>query len=366
MRGYYIVYNPLSEVNDSGVWKKIKAQIQTLNNAGLETTLLNCSCSKSNLFHKIQRKLNPCYFVNNISEEFFSGDFYFIRYSLSSIPFVGLLKKIRRYCKGKIIIEIPTYPYYGEFKGGLIQISLLIDKILSRQLKKYVDRIATYSAHKIIFNISAMQIVNGIDCSLIPVKRKTNRENNSLHFVAVAAFANWHGYDRLLEGLNNYYKQDLSINIYIHFVGVGPESEAYRNLVQEYDLSKYVVFHGLLFNEKLTEIFNMADIAICSLGCHRIGITMGSFLKSREYLSRGMPMISSTKIDILPGDYKYCLYVPEDESPIDIQSIVQFYCDLLNEENISEISLEIRRFAEKYCDISGTMKPVIDYLAKDL
>jgi glycosyltransferase involved in cell wall biosynthesis len=277
---------------------------------------------------------------------------------------MGLIKKIKQYGKGKIIIEIPTYPYYKEFKSGLPQITLLIDKILSKGLKKHVDRITTYSKHETIFNIPTIQILNGVECSLIPIKTITIRDDKELNLIAVANFYKWHGYERLIEGLHNHYKQELSQKVRLHFVGDGPEFNLYKNLIMQYNLSQYVTFHGILSGEKLTEVFDKVDIAINSLGSHRIGIHLSSALKSREYLARGMPMVSSTKIDILPEGFKYCLYVPEDESPIDIQTMVEFYQSLLAVKSISEVSYEIRRFAENNCDMSITMKPVIDYLSR--
>ena len=107
-------------------------------------------------------------------------------------------------------------------------------------------------------------------------------------------------------------------------------------------------------------MFNQADVAVCSLGCHRIGIFLGSFLKSREYIARGLPMISSTKIDILPNDYQYIQYVSEDDSPIDINAVINFYDRLIRRENRELRIKNIRSFAENNCDMHITMQSVID------
>lgn len=363
MKGYYIILYPISEISDSGIWKKIQSQIRIFNNAGLETKLLDCSCNTTNLFGKIKKRIYPYCYTKSLPDDFYFYDFYYIRYGYSNIPFIELLKKIKQHGRGKIIIEIPTYPYYKEFEKGLQLITLLLDKIFNKQLKKYVDRITTYSKHEVIFNIPTIQISNGVECSMIPVNKKMICEDNSINLVGVSSFAIWHGYDRLISGLYNYNKQGLFQKVYIHLVGDGPELNTYKKIVQQYGLSEYVIFHGLLFKGELTEIFNKSDIAICSLGGHRKGLYLSSELKSREYLARGMPMISSTKIDVLPDEFKYCLYVPEDESPINIQTVIQFYNNLVVQKNIFDISREIRQFAENYCDMSKTMKPVINYLS---
>ncbi len=75
-----------------------------------------------------------------------------------------------------------------------------------------------------------------------------------------------------------------------------------------------------------------------------------------------MPIISSTLIDVLPENFKYCYYVPEDDSPIDINEIVKFYEYIYKNENIEDVRKNIREFAEKNIDINVTMEPVIKYI----
>ena len=123
------------------------------------------------------------------------------------------------------------------------------------------------------------------------------------------------------------------------------------------------MFYGKCHGDKLTQIFNTADIAISSLGNHRKKLFLSSELKSREYLARALPIVSSTKIDIIPNGFKYCLYVPENESDVDIQVLINFYCDLGNDYEKTKV--EIRKFAESYCSMEYGMRSVIEYFAKD-
>ena len=112
------------------------------------------------------------------------------------------------------------------------------------------------------------------------------------------------------------------------FSDILSQLEKYKSLVKKYCLENQVYFYGALSGDELTSVFDRGDIAVSSLGCHRIGIYEGSFLKSREYLCRGLPMITSTKIDILSDDFEYCFRVPEDDSFIDIEKIVDYVNDL--------------------------------------
>lgn len=364
MTGYYVLLYPLSDF-ESGVYNKIQAQVKAFNAAGLETKILTCNCYARNYFSKIIKAFSPSSIVRTISNNFFSNDFYYFRYSGADIiPLLGLLKKIKQYKRNKVIFEIPTYPSLKEGQSGFSKIRRLINRIFIGQLKKYVDIITTFSVDDVIFGIRTIKIINGIDISKIPIIKKAISKVAPLNLIAVANYHKWHGYDRLLEGLKKYYEQRNILKIHLHFVGNGAELDFYKKLVSEYELSEYVIFYGILLGEELDNVYNKTDIAVSSLGSHRINIHLTSALKSKEYLARGIPMVSSTKIDVLPDGFKYCLYVPENDSPIDIQSVVQFYFDLLEKKDISYITHDIRRFAEKHCDMSITMMPVINYICQ--
>ena len=90
-------------------------------------------------------------------------------------------------------------------------------------------------------------------------------------------------------------------------------------------------------------------------------IYLSSELKSREYLCRGLPIISSTKIDIIPNNFKYIFKVPEDNSNIDINSVIKFVQNIYVNDKIKQnstvqlVSSEIRQFAEKNCSMEIAM-----------
>lgn len=361
-----------AEKKQNGVLKKIIGQIKVFNDAGFKVDLLNVSENKGNylskffysLFYKNQYLLNNYDAVENI-------DFVYVRhFSPVNRGCLGLLSYLKKNgCK--IIYEIPTYPYDGEHKGFKGFVFLGIDKIFRKKLRRYVDCIVTYSQDNTIFDIKTVKIVNGIDCSTIsPVDVTEYRQDidripteAAIRLIAVAQFAKWHGYDRLIEGLYEYYKNNPKKKVFLDFVGDGSVLSQYQEMVNKYGVAQYVVFHGVLTGAALSAVFNQADVAVCSLGCHRIGIFLGSFLKSREYIARGLPMISSTKIDILPNDYQYIQYVSEDDSPIDINAVINFYDRLIRREDRELRIKNIRSFAENNCDMHITMQSVIDNIS---
>jgi len=346
----------------SGVIKKIFNQVSSLN---IETKF---SCKPfilpkpnnrillyfSYLFFNIYKNIT-------ITQNIY--DFIYIRRIIPvNYSFIKLLKIIKmKNNKCKIIYEIPTYPYDMEHYTVILKTLLIIDKIFRVFLKKYINKIITFTNDDYIFGVPTIKIKNGICCSDIQI-RTVQTISQYLNLIVVAQFAPWHGYDRLINGLNNYYENGSSEKVYIHFIGNGQELNKYKEMVHKYNLSEYIIFHGPLFGKQLTDMFNNSDIAICGLGGHRKSIYLSSELKSREYLARGIPMISSTKIDILPDDFIYCLYVPSDDSPININNVICYYQDLISKHTLQEITTNIREFAENNCDISKTMKPVIEYL----
>jgi glycosyltransferase involved in cell wall biosynthesis len=243
-------------------------------------------------------------------------------------------------------------------------INLLFDKILRNKLKKYVDRIVSYSSDKTIFGVPVISIQNGIDCSEVPL-RSTDDHGQTITLVAVAKFSKWHGYDRLIHGLHLYYQKDDAVNIIVYFVGNGDELDNLTEMTRRFNLSDHVHFTGFLSGKELDDVCGVADLGICSLGDHRRNLFVTSELKSREYLARGIPMVSSSKIDIIPDDYPYCLYVSEDDTPIDIKKIVEFYNYLSSGHTKNEITTAMRQFAETYCDMSVVMAPIINYLTEN-
>lgn len=367
MKGIYI-YHDLQNAHASkqvvGVLKKINTQYE----------LFKSSITEDFVLLNLKRNYNNNSFLRFFAYIFLQNAFDITALKKDSFDFVYIrrinpncrsvlcmlknLKKNNKNCK--IVYEIPTYPYDFEHKGTKGKIQLIIDKLFRNKLHKYVDRIVTLTEDKEIFCCPTLQITNGVDVKSIPVSKKKTFDSNNISLIAVAQFAFWHGYERVIEGLHNYYDKGGMVNVTLHLVGNGPELEKYRQLVSIFHLENNVIFHGALYGEQLNEVFDVADIALCSLACHKINIYIASELKSREYLCRGLPIVTSTKIDIINKDFKYALHIPEDDSAVNIVDIVDFACKLY-ESSRSLVTSEIRTFAEENCDMESAMKDVIAF-----
>jgi glycosyltransferase involved in cell wall biosynthesis len=177
--------------------------------------------------------------------------------------------------------------------------------------------------------------------------------------IGVAEVHPWHGFDRLIKGLGEYYRQQPVANsnkpdVFFHVVGGVSESmmHDFQTIIHEYNIEQYVVFHGKLFGDELTAVFNQCQFAIGSLARHRSGITRIKTLKNREYAARGIPFIYSEE-DSDFDQQPYVLKAPADDSPVEICQILDF----LNRSSMSpdDIRRTVSLLAWKY-----QMKRVID------
>ena len=299
------------ERNSIGVYKKIEIQKSVFKKFNISTKYIDISSNKGKLAEKICIRLpffgvpgswKKVMEVNNI-------DVVYIRYMIANYQMIKSLKKIKKNNpKVKILIEIPTYPYENERLNKLASKPLLWkDKFNRKKLVKYVNRIVTYSNDKYIFGIPTINISNGVDLNKVK-QRETNCNNDEINIIAVALFAKWHGYDRAIEGLKNSYngKSGLKKIVRLHLVGNGEEIKRYKEMVSSYNLSDYVKFYGRLDGELLDEIYNKCDIGLDAMGRHRSGVYYNSSIKGKEYIGKGLPVISgvATELDF-DTNFKY-------------------------------------------------------------
>jgi glycosyltransferase involved in cell wall biosynthesis len=237
------------------------------------------------------------------------------------------------------VTEIPTYPYDAEFVGfsRMTRLNLKVDQIFRCALYRQMDAVITFSDAKEIFGQRTIRISNGVDFDSIPLHEPLS-VNHELHLIGVAEVHYWHGFDRLIAGLGEYYKHSTLHtphstfrDVYFHIVGgVGP-SEMYDSmhapgfyeLIEKYGIQDKVIFHGQLFGQALDDVFNQCQFAIGSLARHRSGITNIKTLKNREYATRGIPFIYSEQ-DSDFDHQPYVLKATADESPVNIQQIIDF------------------------------------------
>ena len=257
-------------------------------------------------------------------------EFVYIRSNHNANPFTMHMVRRMRRAGMKVVMEIPTYPYDQEYFNRSMRRQLIQDKLFRNLFAKELDAIVTFSEEDVIFGQQTIRISNGIDFSSVRLKRKSLHPADELHLIGVAEIHRWHGFDRVIKGLANYYATPQDVKVYFHVVGYffSPVEEAeITEIIRKRHLEPYVILYGKKHGEELDEIFDQCDFGIGSLGRHRVGIEHIKTLKNREYAARGIPFVySETDSDF---DKKpYVLKAPADETAINIEDIINFYQQL--------------------------------------
>ena len=286
-------------------------------------------------------------------------DLLYMRYFFSDFNLISLLKQLKQcYPRMKIFVEIPTYPYDGEYSK--FSYSLLIDKLNRKKLCKYVDRIVTYSKDDQIYKIKAINISNAVDVSSLR-QRNSGLSGSEINIIMVAQVAFWHGYDRVIEGLKQYYDNNGTENIKLYLVGDGNQAvlSEYQSLSNREVLKDHVIFYGRKSGAELDAIYDKCCLAMDSMGRHRTGVYYNSTLKGKEYLAKGLPIISGVETELDHMNFKYYFRVPADDSPLNFEDIVNFYHNIYDNKNEANVAKEIRDFCAAHFEFKDTFDPVL-------
>lgn len=292
--------------------------------------------------------------------------FIYVRRTVADRQYVRFWKKIKeKYPACKIIIEIFTYPYDKDDFAKWNAWPFYIKELLYRpRLKKYIDRFVTYTDDTEIFGVPTICTTNGVNVENIELV-KGQYQDNKITLIGVAYMQRHHGYERIIEGMRQYYQnQENKYTVLLHLIGDGPEKPKYQELVQKYHLQDYVKFYPTMSGKQLDEMYDASDIALASFGMYKLGIyeKLGA-LKTRECLAKGMPLITGCEIDVLGEDYEYVRNFPNSAQTVDITEIVQFYEQIRNDSmDKKSVADAIRKFAISHVSIESVMKPIIDYI----
>jgi glycosyltransferase involved in cell wall biosynthesis len=231
----------------------------------------------------------------------------------------------------RIVLEIASYPMSGEAGSMEQKLIFATDTVLSGILRKLVDYVVTFGDQTEIYGIRCIRSSNGVDVDALPVRRVPKFDPRAPRLLGVASLAKWHGYDRVLRGLRHALDRNPDVVPHVSFAGHGPAATELERLCRSLELDEHVSFHGMTTGEALDELFDQSDIAIASLGTHRIGLQSASSLKTREYCARGIPFISAGRDDSFDDDFPFALRVPVSDDPIDLGQVLDDHATLLVE-----------------------------------
>ena len=141
-------------------------------------------------------------------------EFVYIRSNHNANPFTIRMVKRMKKTGMKVVMEIPTYPYDQEYFNKSMKRQLIQDKLFRYLFAKQLDAIVTFSEEDIIFGQLTIRISNGIDFDSVRMKKESYHPTNELHLIGVAEIHRWHGFDRIIKGLAEYYATPKEINVF--------------------------------------------------------------------------------------------------------------------------------------------------------
>jgi len=357
---------------NSGVLKKARYQVDTLNNLGIRSQLVIVTEEKEKkeesgpihffyfkklerktLLSRLQRARRIRTIISDIVTSLKPDDIFYYR-AFGSLMFsyypITFFKPWR---KCKIIsehnsIEINEaflYKNYVSVIQNLVFGNCIIGQ--SEGIIGVTEEITRYWTERLFYRkIPHVTIPNGFLVDSVRIRKPLSYTSEELHILFVGNVSRWHGLDRFIQGMADY---SGPVRIILHIVGEGDELANIKTLAHSLKIAGTIHFHGFISGSDLDSVFDQYHIAIGSLGIHRNGMKQASALKVREYCSRGIPfMISNTDPDF-PESFPYCLHLPPEETPIDIDAVLSFYDSVYSDPDHPEI---MRKYAEENIDWS--------------
>lgn len=370
----------LNRKKDVGVLKKTIAQMKTFQNYNYHVNFLMYKDKEPILFElpkidekelktleyfkkrsnlKRKNRISLIKVLKQIAHEY---DLLYIRFFVPDPFFMKFIEKNNRILK---ILEIPTEisavkkEIKINQKGIKKLLGLFFIKTFFCRLLNESDCIVSISnKNNVNQDNKLISIENGVYLEDLKVKKDIKENLNRLCLLSIANNQYWHGYDRIIKGLHEYYKTDPEKEFFYHCVGEGAELTNLKNLTKELNLEKYVIFHGTKTGEDLDKVVDECDIAFGSLGNHRKGLYADSALKNREYCARGIPFVIASDDQDFPETFPFVYRIPKDDSPVDINQVIKWYENLIKEH--PNYSIEMRKYAEENLSWDAKMKPVIE------
>ncbi len=335
---------PLNRSHDIGLYKKISCQASVFSELNEKCVLLcfdegiivresyeNGSKvgekeAKVNRKWRFHSRIKSLQFA--IGKELTQNSYNYLYFR--DILITGVMKAVIRHSKKagvKVIMEIPTYPYYYEtfnsesnvFKG-LFQ--AFERKRGDRYYIKNCDLIPVIKCNsKVKMKANMLEMYNCVNEDLPLV---TRRDHDYINIIGVGHIHHYHGYDRLIKSLAEYYKNGGKRDIRVHIIGNGDELTNLGRLTEETGMQDRVFFEGVKTGDELHAFYEECDVALGTLCLFKRGADIETAIKISEALYQGIPVISSGLVPMDFVDDSLIFTVSNDESIIDIDKLVKF------------------------------------------
>ena len=347
----YPLYNPAI-----GVAKKISMQIDSFCKLGYDVTYSAYLHDGVAILRKgvvLRKKQINNKRMNNMFRRFYllklcieylqieeKYDIGFIRWDAVDFIFLNTLSIMRNKCRFVLMDFHGYYPGYKS-KGLTGKYIKYMTAFLGSRMSKYVDLGLTETVERTLFGIKTLPIDTGIDIDLYKPHRYIG-DIDELNLISVANERPYHGLDRIINGLVEYYaSENKPKKVYLHLVGkLSPET---KRIIKNSGL-KSIKTYGYLSGDALDNIYSRCNIGLGPLATYRTGGKQGTGIKTKEYFAIGMPYVYAGNELLVPDDYPYVLKISDNGGIIDINMLIHFYEKILRFGNIQK---DMRCFAKE-------------------
>lgn len=301
-------------------------------------------------------------------------DIIYMRLNTYNLFNYWMLKRLKKEC-GTMIAEVPTYPFKSEMlitllsyvkrlqiRAALYCIAMICYEFVYRcRLKTKIDLIVTYMQHDKIWGIPVKTIDNGVSVDDVPIKKVRKDMQCGLVLISVAYHQIWNGFDRVIAGIDRYYKKGGKEKVLYYVVGSGPYIQTLQKMVNDLRLKDHIVFCGFKMGNDLDDLFDKSDLAISTIGYHRIKMeNSGSTLKTKEYCARGIPFVYASNERALGDKEAFALKISADDEPVDVNMLFRFAQKC---KDTKDMVMKERNFARSHYAWDTQLRPVFqDYL----
>jgi glycosyltransferase involved in cell wall biosynthesis len=269
-------------------------------------------------------------------------DFCLVRLNVFTKKYVRMLKQMKN--DSFVMMESLSYfpdMKYSDVKGFGYFLYLASIKRNKKQMKDYVDLMLTEGIIENYYGVPCVEFGMGIDVDNYKEHQYTG-DLDELNLIMVGCNSVYHGTDRILRSMLEYYKKGTDKRIVkLHLVGdLLPKD---HELTQNEFIRDKVFTYGRQHGKKLDEIFEKANIALGPLAQFRMK-KKDTGLKTKEYMARGIPYIYSGNEIQIEEEYPYIMQISDDEEMINVLDIFAFY-DRIKED--MECANNMRRKAQE-------------------
>lgn len=369
---FFANYTPAD--NSIGITKKIRCEIQALRRMGAEVTYTAYDGDGVSVFdnrdkvvfHKkfpaeigmLNRKIRY-YWLENVALAYLKTtegfDLGYIRMGAPNGIFFKILGELKK-MGARMIGEAHAYfpgVKYKTFGGKYIT---WMYELHQKRFKEYIEYFLVEGLFSEMYEVPAYSTRIGVDVAAITPHNYIGAQD-ALNMISVSNETAYHGYDRIIESMNDELNKHPEKQIFVHFVGT--VSDQTKQLVEKHGLQDRVILYGKKSGAELDEIYNKCNVGLGPFGQHRVGGKKDTGLKTKEYFAKGLPYIYSGSEPTVPEDYPYICNFPSDESLIDFDRVWKFYESYRNDPQVVPT---MRAFAAEHYSWDTIMKEALSHL----